>query len=337
MPYQYKHAVLGGTFDHLHAGHKHILSKAFESAHHVTIGVTSDDFVKEKELSSCIQSYDIRTQNLEKHISHMNLVDRVSFEKINDIYGSANTRDDIDAIIVTKDSEPNAHVLNNKRVENNLSKLPLIRISLLKDADDVVISSTRIRQGIINRKGNVFMDSFSQAQKHSLPQKIREQLQSPIGEVILGNMDSPIDTAQKVVERIRKMNPTMVIAVGDIIVQTLEQAGFIPQIEIIDYRTRRSDLSTKGDRQEVDAINPPGTITSNAVAVIESAIRSSQKTPKVKRIVINGEEDLLALPAILLAPLGSVIIYGQFDRGIVLVEANEEMKERIAEIIRQFE
>ncbi len=337
MPYQYKHAVLGGTFDHLHAGHKHILTQAFAFAKHITIGITSDDFVKGKKLSGSIQPYEVRTGVLKEYLLAKKVNARVSFEELHDIYGSAATRIDIDAIIVTSDSEPNAHKLNKKRSENNRPKLYLMRVPLLTDTSGMVISSSRIRQGIINRKGKIFMDSFSPAQKHSLPQKIREQLQSPIGHVVTGSMDAPIETACQVVKKIRELNPPMVIAVGDIVVQTLKQAGFKPQIEIIDYRTRRSDINPTGGQRKVDVINPAGTITKESIDTIESALQQAQLTQKSKRIIVQGEEDLLALPAILLAPLCSVIIYGQFDQGIVIVEADEKMKENVSDIIKQFE
>ena len=55
------------------------------------------------------------------------------------------------------------------------------------------------------------------------------------------------------------------------------------------------------------------------------------------QIKIQGEEDLLALPAILLAPLGSVVIYGQKDLGVVVVEVTEEKKEEVKKIINLFQ
>jgi len=43
---------------------------------------------------------------------------------------------------------------------------------------------------------------------------------------------------------------------------------------------------------------------------------------------VTGEEDLLALPAIVLAPLGSVVLYGQYDKGVVINEVTEELKKK---------
>jgi len=41
---------------------------------------------------------------------------------------------------------------------------------------------------------------------------------------------------------------------------------------------------------------------------------------------IKGEEDLLTLPAVLFAPLDSVVCYGQPGKGMVLVKVTEEKK-----------
>ncbi|PIZ64313.1 hypothetical protein CO051_03445 [Candidatus Roizmanbacteria bacterium CG_4_9_14_0_2_um_filter_39_13] len=337
MLYKYKHAVLGGTFDHLHAGHKYILAAAFDSAKHITIGVTSDAFVTNKQLSNIIQPHTERKQVLEKYLLSMNVRDRASYEVLDDIYGSATNRDDIDSIVVTSDSEPNANTLNEKRVEHNLPKLYVINVPLLHGKDGETISSTRIRQGVINRNGEVYIDNFVRSDKHTVPQNIRKELQFPMGTVMSGSIDTAIATAREVVKKIGEMHPTMVIAVGDIIVQTLEQAGFQPHIEIIDYRTRRSDIKRMDGGSNFDVANPAGTITKEAVNLIDSAILKARHTDETQRIVIQGEEDLLALPAILLAPLKSVIIYGQFDVGIVMVEVNEFMKKKVAGIIEQFE
>ncbi len=47
------------------------------------------------------------------------------------------------------------------------------------------------------------------------------------------------------------------------------------------------------------------------------------------QIVINGEEDLAALPAIAMAPISSVIIYGLPDKGAVVVRVTEDKKKEI--------
>ena len=42
---KYKRGAVGGTFDILHIGHKHLLQTSFQISDEVVIGVTSDNFV----------------------------------------------------------------------------------------------------------------------------------------------------------------------------------------------------------------------------------------------------------------------------------------------------
>ncbi len=45
MMSKYKRGAVGGTFDILHMGHKHLLETTFRISDEVIIGVSSDNFV----------------------------------------------------------------------------------------------------------------------------------------------------------------------------------------------------------------------------------------------------------------------------------------------------
>ena len=47
---------------------------------------------------------------------------------------------------------------------------------------------------------------------------------------------------------------------------------------------------------------------------------------KPARVLIDGEEDLLAIPAIEAAPLGSALYYGQPGEGVVVVTVDERAR-----------
>jgi len=51
------------------------------------------------------------------------------------------------------------------------------------------------------------------------------------------------------------------------------------------------------------------------------------------RIFVRGEEDLAAVPAMLMAPEGSAVLYGQPDQGVVLVQITESKKEEIRDLL----
>ena len=78
---------------------------------------------------------------------------------------------------------------------------------------------------------------------------------------------------------------------------------FIHSLLVIDYisLTRPSDAKTGACRKNVYVANPQGTITEEAIAAIKAALETNEHT----HIVVEGEEDLLTLIAVLYAPENS--------------------------------
>ncbi|MBM3292454.1 DUF359 domain-containing protein [Candidatus Bathyarchaeota archaeon] len=54
-------------------------------------------------------------------------------------------------------------------------------------------------------------------------------------------------------------------------------------------------------------------------------------------IIVEGEEDLLVLPLMADMPLGSVIIYGQPNEGLVIITITEERQNWARNFINQME
>jgi uncharacterized protein (UPF0218 family) len=98
-----------------------------------------------------------------------------------------------------------------------------------------------------------------------------------------------------------------VVAVGDYVTRLLASAGVEPWVAVFDCAERRSPSrcpSLPGYRV-VETRNPRSTITWEAVEALRLAMREGHVAVRV-----DGEEDLLALPAALLAPQNSYIVYG---------------------------
>jgi uncharacterized protein (UPF0218 family) len=94
-----------------------------------------------------------------------------------------------------------------------------------------------------------------------------------------------------------------------------EASGEFPRELLVEYELRYSE-------------NPPGTISEEAFSELKRLISISGQFA----LKISGEEDLLGLPAIEVAPVGSLVFYGQPDSGIVAVRVNREAK-RIARFL----
>ena len=50
-------------------------------------------------------------------------------------------------------------------------------------------------------------------------------------------------------------------------------------------------------------------------------------------VVVKGEEDLLGFPVAILSQPGSLMLYGQPDVGMILVEVNEEVRESAKKLL----
>lgn len=112
---KYHFLVLGGTFDHLHKGHKVFINKALELGEKLIIGLADESLTKNKFLAQTIESYSTRFNNLKKYLSLKKIRDRVKILKIKDIFGTTVTDKKIEAILVTSQTYPNALIINQER------------------------------------------------------------------------------------------------------------------------------------------------------------------------------------------------------------------------------
>ena len=109
--------------------------------------------------------------------------------------------------------------------------------------------------------------------------------------------------------------------------------GLEPWAAIVDGRAMRKPLPSYPKpplRRKLVLYNPPGTISDEAWAIVGSAVREGNTL-----VLVDGEEDLLALLAIALGPEEAIVIYGQPGRGVVLVEINENSKRLVRDIIKK--
>ena len=141
---------LGGSFDHLHDGHRFLLETAAKLANHMTIGLTTDEMIKHKNYYEKIQSYDLREELLRNFLEKGLLLAPDSFTifPLSDPYGPTLTDAKIDAHISSEETHENAIKINKMRIERGLPPMVLIIIPLVSDSKGEKISSTNIRSEI---------------------------------------------------------------------------------------------------------------------------------------------------------------------------------------------
>jgi uncharacterized protein (UPF0218 family) len=124
-----------------------------------------------------------------------------------------------------------------------------------------------------------------------------------------------------------------IITVGDATTERLLSFGITPDIAVIDGVERRSlrDYSINYPAIEMLCTNPAGIISRGAVQVLQSAL----ETPSPVMVIVEGEEDMLALPLFTMAPKGSAVLYGQPLEGIVLVNITEEKQNQAKDLMNR--
>jgi len=113
----------------------------------------------------------------------------------------------------------------------------------------------------------------------------------------------------------------------------LHERSIHPQLSVIDYKSLRDQTLPKQAAVEktVYVQNPQGTITEEAKDAIKTALEANMHT----HVVVDGEEDLLTLVAVLYAPEGSFVVYGQPYVGIVVAKATKERKAQVKEFLNE--
>ena len=144
---RYGKVAVGGTFDKFHDGHRKLQSTAFEIGDRIEIGVTSDEFGGLKgDIDSCKE----RIANLKSFFSDKSNFVVVPLE---DPYGTTIYDEEIEAIVVSEETEPTAVEINEIRVSKGMMPLDIVVVSFVMAYDGTPISSTRIRRGEINQNG----------------------------------------------------------------------------------------------------------------------------------------------------------------------------------------
>lgn len=150
-------------------------------------------------------------------------------------------------------------------------------------------------------------------------------LKKPFGTLVL-EKDVTKQKVLSMLEGARK-----IITVGDATTERLISFGITPDIAVIDGMERRSrrDHSINYHAKEMLCTNPAGTISKQAVHVLQIAL---ERPPPVT-VKVQGEEDMLALPLFTMAPKGSAVLYGQPLEGIVLVNITEEKQNQAKDLM----
>jgi hypothetical protein len=140
------------------------------------------------------------------------------------------------------------------------------------------------------------------------------------------------ETMKELKKMIEKEKPSKIVAVGDVVSGNMMKQGIYPQVFVVDNKVMREPIaSIQADADETIFVkNPAGTLTEEAREGVQRAL---DKGERLIRVMVDGEEDLLTLAAVVYAPENSLVIYGQPHEGVVAVITTKEKKDEVRKIM----
>ncbi len=149
---RYNHVAVGGTFDNLHIGHKVLLTLAAAcSLEKLSIGVTTQDFVRGKKLSALIETFEDRCKNVEIFVNRilpLNSSSKLTIKTlpISSIHGFAGEVEDIQCLVTSQETQQSIISINAERKINQFNSLIHHIAPVVKDlSTQTKISSTNSR------------------------------------------------------------------------------------------------------------------------------------------------------------------------------------------------
>jgi len=311
---------MGGTFDHLHRGHRQFIEFAASLAEKVVIGVTDSAMTEHKLFPQLIETHTARIESVKSLCDQREISAEVVV--LHDVYGPTVTSSKIDALAVTEETVAGGAAINAQRVKLGLPPLPVHIFSLVRDAEGAPITSTRIRAGEIDREGFLYKNVFSA--DIQLTERQRNFFVPPQGDIV--------STAPAVATV-----PTFVV--GDACLVNFHDNNWQFHTGWFDGKSERKQLPDSKWPVSQTVASPAGQLSNELFQHLRQIISATNacwakgQLPKLSdHIFVSGEEDLVTVGLGILAPIGSVIYYGQPGQGMVKVAVTPELKQRFSQV-----
>jgi len=165
----------------------------------------------------------------------------------------------------------------------------------------------------------------------SLPRALRAELKEPLGPIyaeagrLLADAGDPV------------------VTVGDVVTYHLLRADRRPDVALVDGKTERETVgddvwaAIEGFDRRVAVPNPAATLSASLLVELRAALDRADTGTGTTLLVVDGEEDLAALPAVLAAREGASVVYGQPDEGMVLATTTPERRAVVRDLLERLD
>lgn len=152
-----------------------------------------------------------------------------------------------------------------------------------------------------------------------LKQNLRRMLKKPLGKVAT------------VKAHLKALKGKRIVAVGDETILKMLELGKKPHVAVFDFKVKRKRIAKEKEQRlrrafpkMLELRNPKGTISKRLMLLAPEILM------KGWAVKISGEEDLAALPLIAFSDKKTAVLYGQPNKGCVLVgEKGKQIAEKV--------
>lgn len=134
-------------------GHAWLLETAFSKCEKVMICITTRSYAEKLNKSHPVEDYEIRVKNVVRFLNERGLLERAIIYPLEDFYGPAVVRPDIEALFASEETFLGALEVLKERMRRGLKSMDLVVVSLLLAENGRPIKSTRIWRGEIDKYG----------------------------------------------------------------------------------------------------------------------------------------------------------------------------------------
>jgi len=177
-----------------------------------------------------------------------------------------------------------------------------------------------------------FTNATPQISKLILNRSYESKFRLPYGILFEGEFDA---FHHKLIKLLDEVNPIMNITVGDYVTSSFIKKEVPIKIAIVDFKIERKPFQydpTPFFKRKFVISNPPGSINASSWLTIQYALSLEESS----LIIVEGEEDLLALPCVLGAPLNSAIFFGIPNVGLMFVLVDSNAKNYALNLLKCF-
>lgn len=180
--------AVAGTFDVIHDGHRALFDRAFELGSEVCVGLTSDRMASEARAD--FLPYNLRKNALEQELVRYGKP--FSIFELDDIYGDSEIMDNVDVLVVSKETESNGYKVNDERQSRGVRPLIVSVVPLVMASDGNKVSAHLILEGKYGRDGSAdVIDIVVGSANHVKIEAVRTVMERVYGRVKVTGTEVP--------------------------------------------------------------------------------------------------------------------------------------------------